>query len=610
MHNSTVEGDNRMPFFTQVAWYTHIYAAEKGASLGFGHKWEPPDVAEIVRWIGIPIRHGSLDGQPGTLGTRFKKSDPQYDECIALAMTHRRSLQLKWYIKLNNNSTEKSCASPDYDPCSEYDMIFKVLCHNMNYCTEKADKDLAIDESTWGFHGHCGEAGWRLMNKPVSKGGQTTMLYDVSRRYPRHYIHRHKLTNKCRPPGFNSEGPAEIVQMINEIEKLIPGRRDPDHADMGLIVPHPSGKLIRYQRKAIFASTTHIIADNYFSGENVMDYVGRRGFGMTCTCRRDRIPKEIKPYVHHEKTTNYDQRCRVMQFQNPVTAVKQVPAAGADKAYTKMLVSFQSTGATNIAGVNNLPSCQLYVSKKDRGKREDKLVWGIEQNEGRETYLGHYFGVHLADHMIQNANIRYITWRFWHMPFLHALSMGVLAAYDMYNECCDGNLDAEWKIPEKKRMSFAVFRQELSKQMLEYNPSKLKYLGDELSRSATQQHKRRKITGGARQQQKREEENYYDEGGMTVANFQKAMHLCRFSHDGNLNKLQEHFASITKKTNKMICEVCGDVTDWRCGLCNKSMCITNGARKWNGADCIMKFHNPSFWGLARSDVNLHNMPKD
>ncbi len=29
--NSKIEDDNRMPYFTQVTWYTHIYAAEKGA---------------------------------------------------------------------------------------------------------------------------------------------------------------------------------------------------------------------------------------------------------------------------------------------------------------------------------------------------------------------------------------------------------------------------------------------------------------------------------------------------------------------------------------------------------------------------------------------------
>jgi hypothetical protein len=32
-----------------------------------------------------------------------------------------------------------------------------------------------------------GNAGGWLMNKPVGKGGQTTMLFDVLRRYPRAY---------------------------------------------------------------------------------------------------------------------------------------------------------------------------------------------------------------------------------------------------------------------------------------------------------------------------------------------------------------------------------------------------------------------------------------
>jgi hypothetical protein len=40
----------------------------------------------------------------------------------------------------------------------------------MNYCTAEADLDQTIDESTWGFAGFSGEAGGRLMNKPVKKG--------------------------------------------------------------------------------------------------------------------------------------------------------------------------------------------------------------------------------------------------------------------------------------------------------------------------------------------------------------------------------------------------------------------------------------------------------
>ena len=33
-----------------------------------------------------------------------------------------------------------------------------------------------------------------------------------------------------------------------------------------------------------------------------------------------------------------------------------------------------------------------------------KLVWGIEQNEVRDTYLRHYYGIDNLDHITQNTN--------------------------------------------------------------------------------------------------------------------------------------------------------------------------------------------------------------
>jgi hypothetical protein len=172
-----VKGDNRMPFFSMMTWFTHIYAAEKGAGMGFGHNWVPHSVTEMIRWTAIPIRHGALDGKPGSLSSRWKQSDPRYDDIIAKAMTYSRFLQLKRYMKLNNNSSEPARGTPDYNPCSKYDLIFKVLVHNMNYCTLTADLDPTMDESTWGFGGYMGEAGWRLMNKPFPKGKKNTCWY-------------------------------------------------------------------------------------------------------------------------------------------------------------------------------------------------------------------------------------------------------------------------------------------------------------------------------------------------------------------------------------------------------------------------------------------------
>jgi hypothetical protein len=53
----------------------------------------------------------------------------------------------------------------------------------------------------------------------------------------------------------------------------------------------------------------------------------------------------------------------------------------------------------------------------------------------------------------KNTANKYITWKYWHAPYLHAQAMGIVAAYDMYKECYDGLLDATWKVDVKDRMS-------------------------------------------------------------------------------------------------------------------------------------------------------------
>jgi hypothetical protein len=95
-----------------------------------------------------------------------------------------------------------------------------------------------------------------------------------------------------------------------------------------------------------------------------------------------------------------------MQYEMPTVAIKQCPVpvnVNGKKSYTKMLVSFQSTGSINLLGVNNLPGISLYVKKKERGNKTDKRTWGTEQNEPRDTYLHHYNAIDHADHIVRNA---------------------------------------------------------------------------------------------------------------------------------------------------------------------------------------------------------------
>ncbi len=127
------------------------------------------------------------------------------------------------------------------------------------------------------------------MNKPVGKGGQTTMLYDVSRGYPRAYVHRQKL--HVRPNSFTAEGKYKLWNLINQVDYLVKGVRSEE--ELSFTIPPPSGigEPIKYTRRQIYSQPPHIVCDNYFSGDNMLDYAGRKGFGITQTMRRDQYPE-------------------------------------------------------------------------------------------------------------------------------------------------------------------------------------------------------------------------------------------------------------------------------------------------------------------------------
>jgi hypothetical protein len=105
----------------------------------------------------------------------------------------------------------------------------------------------------------------------------------------------------------------------------------------------------------------------------------------------------LKCYFNHEKVILTDKGTRVARFEQPIFAVKRLQAKDNKKPYTRTLVSFQSTGATNIAGVNNLLSLTLFVHPQFRGAKKYKFTWVTEQNEGRAIYLNHYHGVGSMD---------------------------------------------------------------------------------------------------------------------------------------------------------------------------------------------------------------------
>jgi hypothetical protein len=60
---SGIDNDNRMTYFTHAAVCTNIYAASNGGGTGVGRNWKNVNVPELVRWTGIPINNGALDGK-------------------------------------------------------------------------------------------------------------------------------------------------------------------------------------------------------------------------------------------------------------------------------------------------------------------------------------------------------------------------------------------------------------------------------------------------------------------------------------------------------------------------------------------------------------------
>jgi len=262
--------------------------------------------------------------------------------------------------------------------------------------------------------------------------------------------------------------------------------------------------------KAIFTEKPHITWDNFFSGDQTMEYCASKGLVITCTVNRGRLPGKVPAqYWHKTKLNAYsDDRCKAARFENPIVAVKRNKAKWKTDAVW-VHTSFQSTGACNIAHVNALNTCSLYAQKKERGHALFKRQWAIEMKDSRQLYLNTYGKVDKIDHYIKNCNMTYRyeccscrlwllltlltffssfnhrSWKYWHAPMNHGKALAVTTAYDMYLECCEGNLNGDWKVP--KPVDFHQFREKLGMQMMQYDPRKRLYLGDDKFRVCTQQ---------------------------------------------------------------------------------------------------------------------------
>ena len=183
----------------------------------------------------------------------------------------------------------------------------------------------------------------------------------------------------------------------------------------------------------IFMEKPHTTWDNYFSGDNIFDWIGQNGFGCMMTCRRDSLPKQLPSHNLHKQKTDVNCRSRVARFNHPIV-IHKATMGGAGKIFDRVHVSFQSTSSCNIATVNALNECRAYVKRKERGIGPNKRHWGIEMNNTRAFYLSTYHKLDVLDHLIANCRLYYRSWKYWYSPMLHGLAMAVVVAYDCYAE--------------------------------------------------------------------------------------------------------------------------------------------------------------------------------
>ena len=101
------------------------------------------------------------------------------------------------------------------------------------------------------------------------------------------------------------------------------------------------------------------------------------------------------------KKTDTKARSKAAQLHEPINMVNYVHAVGRLAAYERVHTSFQSTSPCNIATVNALNECILWLRKKERGTGKSKRLWGIKMNSARNLYLQSHYRIDCMDHMIK-----------------------------------------------------------------------------------------------------------------------------------------------------------------------------------------------------------------
>ncbi len=75
-----------------------------------------------------------------------------------------------------------------------------------------------------------------------------------------------------------------MVEIVSQIDHLIDGT---DLEYMETLLPNTMDVWTYTTKKIYFHLLISNTADNHFSGDNVMEFMGSKGYGFTVSCHRD-----------------------------------------------------------------------------------------------------------------------------------------------------------------------------------------------------------------------------------------------------------------------------------------------------------------------------------
>lgn len=282
-------------------------------------------------------------------------------------------------IIITPDKIERPKGSKEHDPAHKFSLIWDVTISNVNYFTQQAALDVAIDESSW-FDSCKGPFVQRILKgKKIPCGGQSTLICDVGTYLPRAVLHRHSSNPKFE--GY-TQGSSEIRLLVE------------NH-----VLPNVGSN-------KLWSEKPHLSFDNFFFHETCSRYLGNLGIPHTCTVARNHMPFGLNEKYFNKAKGTIGLGARAARYLPPIVFVKE------EDGYRMVLFSFQSTGTTNIMCVNAVSDGRFYVKKKERGRGDDKYVRLIEMNMGRELYLITYGAVDNMDAMIARCKVSLLKYRY------------------------------------------------------------------------------------------------------------------------------------------------------------------------------------------------------